>query len=1044
MPAPVPPPTCPSCGASLPGGSLVGICAACAWKEIGIEEPAARSPEVLFTVPDHEVLAEIARGGGGIVYRARQLQPRRDVALKMLPPVLLPSRELQHRFRLEAETIASLHHPGILPVHTVGEKDGLPYFTMKLAAGGTLTARREQYRGRWRDIATLIAGLAEAVQHAHSRGVVHRDLKPGNVLFDDEGRAYVSDFGLAKFTTAEPSTTRSQAVVGTPAYLAPEVLAEGAGAATTASDVYGLGAILYELLAGRPPFGGENVAELLRQVADELPRAPSGLVRGVPRDLEVIALRCLEKDPSKRLPSAAAVAEDLRSWLGHRPIQARPVGGGERLARWARRNPALAGLTAVLAIALLGGAVVLERSNRRLRGALSQTEAAERQAQENLHRALLDQARLLRTSGQRGQRHEALEVLGRAAAIRPSPEVRHEVAAALARTDLRFERPLRAYFASELATVEFAPDFQSYLSATGQPDFVRLDSRDGSIVRRYRPEGAGQPLAFTFSGDSRRFAVTFADRRIECWAVDGGKPLWVVPPRGQLSVAVALHPQEPACAWADEKGAVRVRDLIAGGERVLVPPGERVVRLRYSPDGRRLAVLRAREFVVVDAVSGDVRWNREGRPLAVDPAWSGDGRWLAVAEATRGEIEVLAGETGRVVRVLAGGGEPPQLLEFVPGRPRLASISRNSTLRLWEVLSGDLLFQTGMPPRTLAFSPDGRWMAGARRWLEIGVFVWAEEEVLREFRGEGLTRERGNELAVSPDGRWLATSDAREVRVWDAVRGEECARVAVTGANWTSVQFDPRGGRLLYSTMNRGVLARPLVEVAAAGGGTTLQLGAEVPLGPHRHGRLLGFGDNGDWYIEREAIERVVVWPQGDPTRERPLAESRRYDRPTISRDGQYVATMGYPEVKVRVTHLASGAPPVILPVRHHAGAAFAPDGRWLVTGTDTEFQTWTLPGLKAGPRWERPLDGSRWGTPVFSPDGRWLACDRPMGEVEVRDTRDWSEQVRLIPPVRVDINSVAWSREGDRLYVLGTGHRVFEWNLSAFRRELAARKLAW
>jgi hypothetical protein len=387
-------PACPECGAPLPGGALAGICAACAWRELGVPDPeTAAAPGVLFAVPGHEVLAELARGGGGIVYRARQRQPRREVALKMLPPALLSARELPARFRLEAETIATLHHPAILPVYAVGEKDGLRYFTMKLAAGGTLTARRDRYRGRWREIATLVAALAEAVQHAHSRGVVHRDLKPGNVLFDDAGQAYVSDFGLAKFTTAEPSTTRTQVVMGTPAYLAPEVLREGAGAATTASDVYGLGAILYELLAGRPPFAGESVPDLLRQVAGDVPRRPSGFTPRMPRDLEVIALCCLEKEPAKRLPSAAAVAEDLRCWLEDRPIRARPVGAAERMVRWARRNPALAGLSALLAVALTGGGVALERSNRDLRRALGQAEAAERLAQDRLQTALLHQAR---------------------------------------------------------------------------------------------------------------------------------------------------------------------------------------------------------------------------------------------------------------------------------------------------------------------------------------------------------------------------------------------------------------------------------------------------------------------------------------------------------------------------------------------------------------------------------------------------------------------------------------------------------------------------
>jgi WD40 repeat protein len=928
----------------------------------------------------------------------------------------------------------------------VGEKDGLPFFTMKLATQGTLTARREALRGRWRDIATLVITLAEAVQHAHAHGVVHRDLKPGNVLFDEADRPYVSDFGLAKFTTAEPSVTRSCVVMGTPAYLAPEVLAEGAGAATTDSDVYGLGAILYELLAGQPPFASASIPDLLRQVAGDPPRRPSELARGVPRDLEVICLRCLEKEPAKRLPGALALAEDLQRWLEHRPIQARPVGTGERVMRWARRNPALATLSTFFLFALAGGGVALQRSNTQLRAALAQAGVAENTAQDRLHGALLDQARLLRTSGQRGQRYDTLEILARAAAIRSSPTVRNEVTAALARPDLRFERPLRAFFANELATVAFAPDLRSYLSATGQPDFALLSASDGRILRRFRSAGEGQPQTFAFNGDGRWFTALFGDGRVEVWPREGEKPVWTIPPRGRLSVARALHPSEPICAWADEAGAIQLRQLLTGDVRKLTEPGDRVVRLQFSPGGTQLAVLRWNRLVLIDATSGAARWAREGLWAAVDLAWSADDRWLAAADEARGDLLIFEAKSGAVTQALPGGGALPQLVAFVPGHRRVAVLSRNSTLRVWDVLTGDAVFQTGMPPRTLAFSPDGRQMAGARRWLEVGVFSWAEENVFREFQGGQLTKQGCDEGALSPDGRWLATSDPREVRVWDSARGEQVGVVPLNGADWTSVHFDPRGGRLLYSAMNRGLFARTLTTgPTGANGIAGLMLGDERPLGPNRDGRLLGFGANGrDWYIDRVKIERVVIWPDGDPARERSVAESRHFDRPTFSPDGKFVATMGYPLTNVRVTTVGSGQPAVLLPIKQHAGAGFSADSRWFVTGTEVEFQAWSLPELQPGPRWQRPIEGGPWGTPVFSPDGRWVGCNRSLGEIEVREARGFREQVLLIPPLRFDFASAVWSRDGERLFLLGAGHRVFEWNLAALRRELAARGLDW
>ena len=253
---------CPKCGSPRRADAPLGMCAACLWRGLDDLDEVLPSEEKgpdqekvgLLPVPGHTVLAELARGGIGIVYRARQHAPAREVALKMLLPHQLGSSEMRARFQIEIRACAVLNHPAILPVYEVGESDGQPFFTMKLASGGTLAERAEAYRGRWRDIAELVATLADAVQFAHARGVLHRDLKPGNVLFDEEERPYLSDFGLAKFTQESDTTafTRSLATLGTPHYLAPEVAAGGAKHATTASDLYALGAVFYESIAGRP------------------------------------------------------------------------------------------------------------------------------------------------------------------------------------------------------------------------------------------------------------------------------------------------------------------------------------------------------------------------------------------------------------------------------------------------------------------------------------------------------------------------------------------------------------------------------------------------------------------------------------------------------------------------------------------------------------------------------------------------------------------------------------------------------------------------
>ncbi len=302
-------------------------------------------------IEDYELLGEVARGGMGIVYRARQRAPARIVALKMILPAHLDSLGAVHRFRAEAEAAASLEHEGILPIYAVGEHDGAPFYSMKFAEGGTLSARRDQFRDQPRAAAALTAKVARAVAYAHENGILHRDLKPGNVLFDSEGKPYVSDFGLAKWMQRESDLTQTLAILGTPFYMAPEQ-ATDSHAVTAAADFYSLGAILYELLVGHPPVSGDTPLEVLHQAANQRPRRPRLTNRHIPPDLETICLKCLEKEPTARYVSAAALADDLERFCAGRTILARPAGPAKRTWRWTRRNPMLACLSLVSVAAL--------------------------------------------------------------------------------------------------------------------------------------------------------------------------------------------------------------------------------------------------------------------------------------------------------------------------------------------------------------------------------------------------------------------------------------------------------------------------------------------------------------------------------------------------------------------------------------------------------------------------------------------------------------------------------------------------------------------
>jgi len=319
----------------------------------------AHAAELLGELGDYELLEEVGRGGQGVVFRARQKSLNRIVALKVISLGQWASKAHLKRFRLEAEAAARLEHPGIVPIHEVGERDGSCYFSMKFVEGGQLdeVARREPMPIR--RAVELIAKVARTVHYAHEHGILHRDIKPGNILLDAKGEPHLTDFGLARLVESESSVTQTLDVLGTPSYMAPEQAVGNNSAITSATDVYGLGAVFYQLLTGQPPFAGGATYETIKLLLDSEPRPPQLLNPKIDRDLSTICLKCLEKDPKRRYSSALALAEDLERWLKHEPIQARHTGVFVRGKKWVRRNPTSALLaTSLVALAAAAGWIV--------------------------------------------------------------------------------------------------------------------------------------------------------------------------------------------------------------------------------------------------------------------------------------------------------------------------------------------------------------------------------------------------------------------------------------------------------------------------------------------------------------------------------------------------------------------------------------------------------------------------------------------------------------------------------------------------------------
>jgi serine/threonine-protein kinase len=311
--------------------------------------PSSAGPADHPSVPGYEILGELGRGGMGVVYKARQLGLNRLVALKMIRDGQLASAADRQRFHAEAEAVACLDHPSIVPIYEVGERQGQPYFSMKLVEGGSLAEQLPRLARDPRSAVALLARVARAVHHAHQLGFLHRDLKPGNVLLDADGQPHVTDFGLARRVEGGSGLTQTGAIVGTPSYMAPEQAA-GTKGLTTAADVYSLGAILYEILTGRPPFQAESALDTLLKVLDREPEPPRAVNPAADRDLELICLKCLARDPHQRYGSAEALAADLEHWLAGEPLSVRPPALGSLARLWLRQNFGAAGWTVALGL----------------------------------------------------------------------------------------------------------------------------------------------------------------------------------------------------------------------------------------------------------------------------------------------------------------------------------------------------------------------------------------------------------------------------------------------------------------------------------------------------------------------------------------------------------------------------------------------------------------------------------------------------------------------------------------------------------------------
>jgi len=1012
---------------------------------VDTHDPAAGPPADgdLPSFGDYEVLEEIGRGGMGVVYKARQKSLNRLVALKRVRSA--DSAADVQRFRSEAEMAALLDHPHIVPVYEVGQHDSRTYFSMKLIDGGSLAAQLGRYAADPRSAVPLLVAAARAVHHAHQRGILHRDLKPANILLDAHGRPYVSDFGLAKRVETDSGLTQSGAIIGTPSYMAPEQAA-GQKGLSTAADVYGLGAILYELLAGRPPFRAATPLETLRQVVECEPVWPRALNPRVDRDLETVCLKCLEKEPSRRYGSAEALAGELERWLKGEPIRARPASRRERVVKWVRRRPGLAGMWATLGLVVVAafcliswkwGEAVEQKgiADDNAQDARQHAQDARRHAQDAL------QAEKHARKQQRIAEHSA-------DALRESL---HETERALANS--RVTQAYRTLLGNEpwltQGQLEECPrDFRFWEWHYIQ----RLCTNEQFALPGHTDSLFGVTL---ISPDMRMVAFGGTSGVLQVWDARIGRDpclfrtyngavagLCFSPDSRWLALATVDGQQSPLFARPGGDRMVRVLEMPTGRNIRSWPWATSTANVCVSPDGRRLAVsggdmggpgrltvwdvATGREVFTIKAKPIPGRNTRAFRCMAFSP----DGQRLATGSGGQyaGKVELWQARSGRNLGSLNGFKQAVDCVCFSPDGLRLASgtgLSDTSDRRwstggsgevqVWDVRTGQAVLTLQGPTHriiSLGFSPDGRHLAAT----DPALHLWDSHT------GKELYRFRAADsvgVQFSPDGRRLIQGVHGRILIWDARSGQEGRLVKGSRSPVHSVCFSPDNRRIATGSGDVGGPGE--LNVLDTRTGQTIfsierpSLVSCVCFSPD--GRLFASSTQRDFpwlpLLSKGVPPELNIW---DARTGKELLSLKGHIRSVsamcFSPGGKRLASAGGGNVNVWDSRTGQKL------LSFHgdgsfASVCFSPDGKHLAAGSEKRARVWDLAtgqqlfalDVKASAIW-------------FSPDGKRLfAADSQ--DFRVWDARNGKTLVTL--PLHGSSDKVAHSPDGQRLAASGT-----------------------
>ena len=1037
------------------------------------------------TFGDYEIRAELGSGAMGVVYKARQISLNRLVALKMIKSGAFAGKGELRRFQNEAEAVAGLDHPHIVPIHEVGEHDGKRYFSMKLIGGPCLSQELASYTENPENAAKLVVTIAEAVHHAHQRGILHRDLKPSNILLDEQGEPHLSDFGLAKQVEVDGSLTESGAVLGTPAYMAPEQATGTKRLVTTLSDVYGLGAVLYALLTGQPPFSGDSVIETLDHVRHRSPVPPSRLNPKVSRDLEIVCLKCLDKNPQRRGPSAHALAAELRRFLGGEPVQARPVSAFENGWRWCRRRPLIAGLTTALVATVLGGLigtslallVALDARQDALRRARDAVEAqAKEKEQTELAERHLQQARKARAN----EREQTDLAEKRLYDVRVSLLQRYWES----HNDKLFQQGL----------LDQDPDNHHGVDRRGfewfywQRNYKRRKISPGHITFLGH---ADRVWSAAFSPDGSRLASGSSDGTLKVWDAGSGKEIFTLKGHADAVAGVSFSPDGKLIATAGWDGAVKVWDAGSRRETFAFRRHDGAVYcVAFSPDGKYLASAGWDETLKLwDAGSGRETVTLKGHDGAISClAFSPDGGRIASAGFDQ-TVKIWDPRTAKETITLRGHSGGVNCVAFSPDGKRIGSASVDTTVKVWDASSGQEIFTLMGQTETvagIAFSPDGKLLASADWGGTIRVNGADIGEEVLAFKGHSGAV---NCVAFSPDGKRLASAgDDATPTVWDTASAQGTLTLECHSDGVRGVAFSP-DGKLLASAGSDTYDLRLIYSVTDLGGIPKAEKGTIVVADVEHVIYFRIFSGDGKVVVETDEEGLAEQAQRSDDENARPEQAQRIADfrnlfesvRPphelTRSEKTRVVAAIrllvGHTCSDAAVKVWSAGNGQRLFTLNGHAGivagVAFSPDAKLIASaGSDGTVKVWdvdrgqetlTFKGhagavycVAFGPDGKRIASGGQNGlvtvwdartgleistiqkhgdrvwSVAFSADGKQLASASDDGTVKVWDVRTWNASLTLVGSGD-DVRSVAFSPDGRRIASASADNTLRMWD---------------